>query len=422
MTGTVQYQKLRENGVGNALKNTGAYKNSSKVDFSSLIVKAFDGTANQQKKPVKTEAGDQPKQEDKVNDKKDLKKSDPDTGKKDTQDLKPGEVILVADMNTSASTGQAMLSADLEGIYQQTVLNQEDQVHISTGSDGQELMIGSDQTKGIHDIAEDQHTQILDVNKPFISEQSLKALKVQSGIGEGIDRQTTTQKTLEELSKQFRTEDAAGQRISGQNELMPDSLRQAADDQDLLNRSELNKPIVETEDTDSDGSDLMLAESLKNQANPQETIKIKVAEPFRQVSTAMAENMGNKITHKIIEGVQEFHIQLMPENLGKISIKISVLETGIKVLMNCDNQKTLGLLTDRADVIGQIVERNTDTPVVVEVKEDNYWNQQKNATDQHKNQNQSDQRDNNHKKSDRAETSDFINQLRLGIYDNEKIV
>lgn len=179
----------------------------------------------------------------------------------------------------------------------------------------------------------------------------------------------------------------------------------------VLNLDQTNQISVEKEEpVTSQPLDILGDQSQKSE----DMIRIKVAEPYRQIDRGAAEAMAQKITQNIKDGKQELIIQLTPEHLGKISIKISVVDEGIKVLLSCDNQKTLGLLADKSSGIGKIVENNLNTPVVVEVKEDGYWNQQKNATDQHKNHNQEAQQQS--ETSDKEDSEDFIQQLRLGLY------
>lgn len=131
--------------------------------------------------------------------------------------------------------------------------------------------------------------------------------------------------------------------------------------------------------------------------------------------------LGEKVTQNLSEGKQELNIQLTPEHLGKITIKITVLNESVKVLLTCDNQKTLGLLAERSDGLGHIIENNMKSPVVVEVKEDGYWNQQKNATDQHENQN-GNQQEQQGRKNQKDEADGFLQQMRLGLFEERLVI
>lgn len=176
---------------------------------------------------------------------------------------------------------------------------------------------------------------------------------------------------------------------------------------------------------DSDTLDIhILQQMMKEPASvlPQteEVVRVKVAEPFNRMDENLVKQLGNKVTQSLSDGKKELTIQLDPEHLGKISIKISIASEGIKVLLSCDNQKTLGLLAERSDGIGHIIENNMKSPVVVEVKEDNFWNQQKNATDQHANQNGRQQEAEKENKVD--ESDGFLQQMRLGLLEERLVV
>lgn len=152
-----------------------------------------------------------------------------------------------------------------------------------------------------------------------------------------------------------------------------------------------------------------------------EPVRIKVAEPFNNVDENLMKQLGEKVTQNLSEGKQELNIQLTPEHLGKITIKITVLNESVKVLLTCDNQKTLGLLAERSDGLGHIIENNMKSPVVVEVKEDGYWNQQKNATDQHENQN-GNQQEQQGRKNQKDEADGFLQQMRLGLFEERLVI
>ena len=182
--------------------------------------------------------------------------------------------------------------------------------------------------------------------------------------------------------------------------------------QDLAGEWKTTGDSAKTENTKS--SDELLTMQSADQLKPkaEETIQIKVAEPFRELSQNAVKDLADKISQQVQAGKQELQIQLNPENLGKISIKIAMLDSGVKVVMSCENQKTLSMLTDRATGIGRIVEQNLDAPVAIEIKEDGYWNQQKDAADQQARQQN---RQNQQEKEKPENADDFLQQLRLGL-------
>lgn len=160
----------------------------------------------------------------------------------------------------------------------------------------------------------------------------------------------------------------------------------------------------------------------QNRLEPETPVKIKVAEPYRTLDTDAVKQLTAKISEGAAKGNKELIIQLTPENLGKISIKIATEADGVKVILSCENQKTLGLLSDKATGIGHIVENNLNQHVVVEIKEDGYWNQQKNATDQHSGQNGRQQEEQDKGSGQQDDMDNFIQQLRLGMHAGELAV
>ena len=160
----------------------------------------------------------------------------------------------------------------------------------------------------------------------------------------------------------------------------------------------------------------------QNRLEPETIVKIKVAEPYRTLDTDAVKQLAAKISEGAAKGNKELIIQLTPENLGKISIKISTEKEGVRVILSCENQKTLGLLSDKTTGISNIVENNLNQHTVVEIKEDGYWNQQKNATDQHSGQNGRQQEEQNNNNGQQDDTDNFIQQLRLGMHAGELAV
>lgn len=192
-----------------------------------------------------------------------------------------------------------------------------------------------------------------------------------------------------------------------------------------LASNEGKQPLEAGTVKDSDTLDIhilqqMMKEPVSVMPQTEEVVRVKVAEPFNRMDENLVKRLGNKVTESLLDGKKELTIQLDPEHLGKISIKISIASEGVKVLLSCDNQKTLGLLAERSDGIGHIIENNMKSPVVVEVKEDNFWNQQKNATDQHANQNGRQQEERKENKAD--ESDGFLQQMRLGLLEERLVV
>ncbi|MEG0566156.1 MAG: flagellar hook-length control protein FliK [Hungatella sp.] len=250
--------------------------------------------------------------------------------------------------------------------------------------------------------------------------EALQTNRLQTGTSQAEHSQTGTGRT-EQPSGEAASAKTLGQQEAPETpqNTAPDMKQQTetvrADLVGLRKGASVLEGSVKTEDRTEEAVLQQAADlSETGKSQPDDAIRIKVAEPFRQVTPELAEKLADKISQSIANGRPECEIQLDPENLGRISIKLSMLESGIKVLLSCDNPKTLELLADKSAGISRIVEHNTNGPVIMETKDSEYWNQQKNATDQHSGRNREQEpRQEDHRKS---ESDDFMQQMRLGLY------
>ena len=143
-------------------------------------------------------------------------------------------------------------------------------------------------------------------------------------------------------------------------------------------------------------------------------VNIKVADaPIRAEAPDMPQQLVDKITYNVEQGKHVFDIELFPENLGKVAIKM-VFEKGVaELVMTTHTDKAHKLLSQQLDVIRGILETNTQNQASVEVKagenasenfdKDSFLGQgEKNQQEQQKNQ-----------KEDSSDS--FLEKLRLGI-------
>ncbi len=132
-------------------------------------------------------------------------------------------------------------------------------------------------------------------------------------------------------------------------------------------------------------------------------------------SKELEAKLSEQILKQIREGNGELDIQLEPHNLGKIRIRISYEDNQISVSLLCTESRTLKLLSQSAGDLGSILESNLERPfqVLVDKQEPDYLNQQQ---EQDGRQGQQE----HHQESQREENrEDFIQKLRLGIFESE---
>ncbi|MFT4106026.1 MAG: flagellar hook-length control protein FliK [Lacrimispora sp.] len=143
----------------------------------------------------------------------------------------------------------------------------------------------------------------------------------------------------------------------------------------------------------------------------------KVEEVYVSANAENLEELELKLSEQILKqvhgGKKELDIQLEPHNLGKIRIKISYEDNQISVSLLCTESKTLKLLSQTAGDLGTILESNLERPFQIQVdkQENDYLNQQ-----QDQNQRQ-DQREQHQGRQQDGNREDFIQRLRLGIFE-----
>lgn len=155
-----------------------------------------------------------------------------------------------------------------------------------------------------------------------------------------------------------------------------------------------------------------------------ETQKIHTDNDSVTYTTVNAENLNEleaklseQIMMQIDSGKKELDVQLEPQNLGKIRIKVSYEDNQVSVSVLCTESKTLKLLTQSAGDLGTILESNLERPVqvIVDSRESDYLNnQQEQGGRQQQHQHQQEQ---GSKQEENRE--DFIQRLRLGIFETD---
>lgn len=154
-------------------------------------------------------------------------------------------------------------------------------------------------------------------------------------------------------------------------------------------------------------------ERVSGEENPIPMERVQVAEPEE-----IPEKVLNQLLAKMTEGVREFEIQLEPQDLGKILIKVAFGKEAASVSIVCTEQRTMELMARNARDIGAIMSNNLGSPttIVVEDKEPGYLEQHNQGNSQgNAEQNQEQQKERQEQKGQEKESLDFLQQLRLGL-------
>lgn len=440
MTNTVNLQKMLQAEKPSVKKQvTKDSKNDSGDEFKNLVSKKAE-TAEQKEEPKLQEK----------------KPEEDNSQKKEKKELKPGEVVPLADLLFSrpeilsdAEKAVVMTQFPVEHVEQGVSQLQDMEVQL-TDQDNQVYQVAQDTIKemaGVNaeiigaaevPVVQPAAVKIPETEIPMAKQPSSDIQIVQQTMAENpvedlsfnsnknqrqqqvIDNGQT--KNLQHVDKQLNKENIVD-RLAIMEEkpietvkVMAEPQKEEIQEQEGDGNKELRQ-LTEEEKSDKDGKTEHVLDNdyIKPETVQKEVVKVKVAEPYDRLNTETVKDLADKLTERIANGKREFTIQLNPEMLGRIAVKISMADDGIKVTLSCEKQKTCQLLAEQASGINRIVEHNTGQPAVVEVKE-GYWEQQKDAMDQNSKQNQN-QEQREQDKASKAETDDFIQQLRLGFLD-----
>lgn len=151
------------------------------------------------------------------------------------------------------------------------------------------------------------------------------------------------------------------------------------------------------------------ADRIQQTAEPQQPVHIRAGN-----SQELMNQLVQQLRDKTAVGKQEFEIQIHPENLGRLAIKVAYAAEKVTISIVCSNDKTMEALSAGAKNIAQIMEKNLGTPttVVVDQQEENYLEQYKEQGNSQQQQQQEQKEKQEHTSED---TQDFLQQLRLGL-------
>lgn len=145
-----------------------------------------------------------------------------------------------------------------------------------------------------------------------------------------------------------------------------------------------------------------------------ESTPVKVGENTPVLDTKspnMEQELKDIVTYNLKQSGDKVEIQLNPGNLGKITIELVQKDGSMSVVMTAENSKTLSLLAQHAGGLETIMQERLAQPVQVYV--DQQQPQQQFDDSQRQNQQQQQQQN---KQPGKDEQQNFIDQLRLGLY------
>lgn len=146
-----------------------------------------------------------------------------------------------------------------------------------------------------------------------------------------------------------------------------------------------------------------------------ESTPIKVGEKAPVLDTQspnMEQDLKDIIKYNLKADGDKIEIQLNPSNLGKITVELVQKDGSMSVLVTAENSKTLSLLAQHAGGIETMMQERLSQPVQVFIEQQQPEQQFNDSQKQNNRQNQNNQNN----KPSKDEQQNFIDQLRLGLY------
>lgn len=169
-------------------------------------------------------------------------------------------------------------------------------------------------------------------------------------------------------------------------------------------------------EVDTDAAEAMASAPKEAVSKEAELVQVKVSDKINLQSPQAADDLAETVLVKVEENANEYELQLTPEELGKIKIKL-VLENGkIHVAMSCENQKAADLLAATGGRLKAVIEERTGNEVFVHVEQDETYKEQQEKEGRNNNhQEQEQEQQNKQQETSPEELADFMQQLRLGL-------
>ena len=190
--------------------------------------------------------------------------------------------------------------------------------------------------------------------------------------------------------------------------------QEAADTKAVQKQDTAQKQDAVKGDTETDVAEGMSPAPKEVVSKEVELVQVKVGEnKINMHSAQAADELAETVLVKVAENTNEYELQLAPEELGKIKIKLVIENGKISVAMSCENQKAADLLAATGGRLKAVIEERTGSETFVQVQqEENYQQQEKEG--QHSGRGQEEQ---NRKQQEASpeELANFMQQLRLGL-------
>lgn len=227
-----------------------------------------------------------------------------------------------------------------------------------------------------------------------------------------------------------------GAREARQTEQAPRQAEQAprteharAEDAPRTNRAEnpaqrhTRTDAVETGDVRADDARFTQAAPLFARVDAPVVKVAEVSHPIPLEAEGGVEQLGEELGGMLVNSadVNRVEVTLTPEHLGKLTIEISRGENGaLSVVLHASSERAANLLERGAGSLQSMLAANARSDVQVEVRPAGESQQQFLNPDGQNGQEQQQQQQQQNGRRDQQSAQDFLQQLRLGLVDNEE--
>lgn len=179
----------------------------------------------------------------------------------------------------------------------------------------------------------------------------------------GTEEGGETAKTVEtpDAGKNQQTEAVKEVKVQGTEETKQDG---AAEKTDAKAGADAAKGTAKEENASA--QDVSAHTAAPKGAQDDDMLNFKVGDSVKLAEPKAAQEMADTIMVRAAQGNREFEMQLNPEELGKVKIKMVFEEGKIHIAMTCDNQKAMDLLSSTSSRLKEMIEERTGSEVNVQ--------------------------------------------------------
>lgn len=197
--------------------------------------------------------------------------------------------------------------------------------------------------------------------------------------------------------------------------------------------TETVEPEVEQKavETKTASSDLEVQAESSDAEEPKEAVEAPETPVFKDVQSVpvkvgeapkaeeapevpVEKQIGGKIVQAVEAGETRVELQLEPENLGRVTVEMTIRENGtLHVALHTESGRTANLLERGLDNLHMMLARNAQQDVQVEVQRQEESQRQDLYDGRQGHPQQQDQQ--HQRRQERRESEDFLQQLRLGL-------